>query len=335
MRILRFVSLWLCCLLAAGSCAAATEQEARDRIEADVRQAFFVDDFDRLEAMSNEYRTTKSRTSSGLWKLTLFYSGLRMEFDARFKRMGSEDGWRDLHVHLARWSTRYPDSPAPRIAESIVLMKHAWQIRGGGWASEVKPQAWEPFHRQIRAAGENLERYKAIASKDPCWYETMLAVAKDEAWERGRFDKLVNEALDREPLFYQTYFRALEYLLPIWNGSTRDMDAFVQDAVRRTSAQEGRGMYARIYWYASQVQFGNNLFRNSEADWARMRDGFDDVVARYPDAWNLSHYAMFACLAGDQRKTREILTRVGSAVVADAWDPPKLKERCIAWATQP
>lgn len=40
----------------------------------------------------------------------------------------------------------------------------------------------------------------------------MLTVTRAEGWDRSRVNRLLAEALDREPLFYQTYFTALEYL---------------------------------------------------------------------------------------------------------------------------
>ena len=81
-------------------------------------------------------------------------------------------------------------------------------------------------------------------------------------------------------------------------------------------------MYARIYWYASQAHFQNELFTKSFAAWPRMKEGFEDVIARYPDSWNLNNYAKFACLARDKETTREILKRIQSDPVMEAWDPP-------------
>jgi hypothetical protein len=136
----------------------------------------------------------------------------------------------------------------------------------------------------------------------------------------------------REPLYYQTYFEALEHFLPKWHGDAEAIERFARAAVERTATQEGRGMYARIYWYASQTEYGNDLFNKSLAVWRQMRDGFDDVIARYPDPWNLNNYARFACLAGDKSKTRELLARIGPSVVHQAWAPEPLRQHCAKWS---
>lgn len=313
---------------------ALTELEERDLVSDQVRQAFLREEFSQLEEMSRAYRTAKNRTASGLWKLTLFYSGILKAIKIHTFGKDRDLAFGELQEKTARWAQAYPDSPSAQIVLSMVLIKQGWAYRGGGYAHTVKLEAWAPFYKYIALGRENLERHKAFASADPRWYETMIEIAKIEGWERERVNSLLKEALDREPLFYQTYFGALEYLLPKWHGNAKDIEQFAQDAVKRTFKQEGRGMYARIYWYASQTQYDNALFAQSLASWSRMKDGFDDVIARYPDAWNLNNYAKFACLAKDKPKTRELLKRSDFQIVAEAWSPASLRTECFEWALQ-
>ena len=61
--------------------AQESELETRTKIATEVRRAFFAKNVDALEALAKQYRTEKSRTSSGLWKLTLFYSGVKAVVD--------------------------------------------------------------------------------------------------------------------------------------------------------------------------------------------------------------------------------------------------------------
>jgi hypothetical protein len=313
--------------------SAATELQERSTLSTAAQQAFANEDFAALEAQSRDYRSTKSRTASGLWKLTLFYVGLNAAMYVDDSGSAREAAYAALETRNVKWEQRYPTSPTAYIAHSMALIDQAWSYRGSGYAKTVKPESWAPFFKYLALARENLEMHKTVASSDPRWYETMLSIARAESWERDRFDKLLNEALQREPLFYQTYFQALEYLLPKWGGNTHEIEAFAQQAVRRTFKSEGRGLYARIYWYASQTQFQTALFTDSLAAWSRMRASFEDVIDRYPDDWNLNHYAKFACLAQDRDKTRELLERTETAIVPEAWNTPALREQCKAWAT--
>jgi hypothetical protein len=172
----------------------------------------------------------------------------------------------------------------------------------------------------MAASRANLEKYKTVASVDPEWYELMLLIGRNEEWDKTQFMALLDEGLKREPGFYQTYFAALEYLLPKWAGSVAEVEDFAVSSAKRSAATEGSGMYARIYWYASQTQFGRDLFIKSRARWPSMRKGFDDIVARYPDAWNLNNYAQFACSANDGAKTKQLLSKIGEqGVIPQAW----------------
>jgi hypothetical protein len=212
------------------------------------------------------------------------------------------------------------------------LEAHAWSIRGKGYANTVPSEAWLGFHHYIQLERDHLLQHKAAASVDPAWFSTMVTVAKDEGWPRPEFESLVDEALQREPYFYPTYFGAIAYLLPKWHGSLPEIEQFANDAVARTKAGEGQGMYARIYWFLSQSEFDKQLFPRSLVDWRKMRAGFEDVIARYPDAWNINNYARFACMAGDRATTNELLQRIGATPLKEAWTPAELFGRCHDWA---
>lgn len=310
-----------------------SEIALRAQITETSQLAFIDEDFGKLEQMHREYLGKKSRTPSGLWRLTLFYSGIEGVLDDARRSPFREQQFATHERRLQRWLKRYPTSPAPLIVHALLLGERGWAYRGSGYAHAVSPEAWEPFYRHIGMSRRYLEEHKAVAAEDPRWYQAMLQTARAEGWEREAYDKLLDEALKREPLYYQTYFEALENLLPKWHGDAGEIERFARDAVKRTSAREGRGMYARIYWFASQTEFGNDLFKKSLAAWPQMKAGFEDVLARYPDPWNLNNYAKFACLAADKATAKSLLERIGTAVVREAWEPPSLRQQCAAWAS--
>jgi GrpB-like predicted nucleotidyltransferase (UPF0157 family) len=325
------VGLWL-----AGPCAAATEMEQRAAVIGAAREAFLRSDFARLEQDANLYRTAKSRTASGLWKLTFFYLGLGEAVDTLAATpdpsVDQEAIYRTLLARTETWSRKYPDSPSACITRSMVHLAHAWAYRGTGYASTVKPEAWAPFYRQVALGRQALEACKRTAAVDPRWYQGMLFVARAEGWPREAFDRLFDEALEREPAYYQNYFTAMEFLLPQWHGSVEEIERFAREAERRSASREGRGMYTRIYWSAAQSTFENSLFTDSRVSWPHMKEGFEDIVARWPDDWNLNNFASFACMAQDKRTTRELLKRIGTRVVPEAWSPPDMRLYCAEWS---
>jgi len=322
-------------LVMTGQATGATELEQRAAVQEATQRSFLASDFRQLERISKRYRTERSRTSSGLWNLTVFYAGLEVAVENLTAGRDPDTSFPSVEVRTQKWIQQFPDSPTAHIAHGLVLMERAWAYRGRGYASTVKPESWAQFKQYVAKARAYLESSKAVASVDPRWYQAMIVIARNESWDRTEFDALLKEAIEREPLFYQTYFSALEYHLPKWHGNIREIEDFAQETVKWTKEHEGLGMYARIYWYASQSQFNNNIFNSSLVDWPQMKQGFEDVVSRYPDAWNLNNYARFACLAGDKPKTKELLKRVERSVVPEAWVHLSLKQRCAEWAFQP
>jgi hypothetical protein len=63
-----------------------------------------------------------------------------------------------------------------------------------------------------------------------------------------------------------------------------------------------------------------------------MRASFDDIIARYPDAWNMNNYARFACLAGERKTAKRLFLRLANAPITGAWTPRGLFEHCRSWA---
>ena len=293
----------------------AGELEERSAIKREVIGYFNAGNYKNLVQLAHEYRMGRSRTASGLWKLTLFYSGIHEAVDIRIK---DENFWSSLKSKTEKWIKEYSLHPTPYIAHGIVMKGYAWKFRGRGWADTVPAQAWGPFYQHLNNAKAFLEKYKEIASIDPTWYEVMAMIGIGLNMNRTEFERIIDEGLEKEPLYYQLYFTALEYFTPKWYGSERDIEELANSAVARTKGQEGMGMYARIYWGASQT-YGAKLFTSSNVVWEKMKKGIDDVLKRYPDQWNINNFALFACLANDREKASELFDLIKEPAILDVW----------------
>ena len=314
--------------------AQESELETRTKIATDVRRAFFAKNVDALEALAKQYRTEKSRTSSGLWKLTMFYSGVKAVVDT----MSDNDKRRAALAFVndvdGRWQKAYPDSPAAQVARGVVLVASAWKIRGPGPNSDVPPQAWEPFRQGIEEARVYLESVKASASTDPAWYCEMASVAKVQHWPREKFNAFAGELLARHPAYYQAVFCAGEYLAPQWHfEGAGAIEAFTDQAVAATHKEEGKSLYARIYWALDAGNANPQVLGENFRAWPKMRAGFNDVIARYPDAWNLNHFAKYSCLVRDWEQFAKLAGRIGKAPQQGVMEQ-KFYDRCKAPAAK-
>lgn len=305
----------------------ADELADRARIENEVTALLFDENFSKLEATADAYRTSKSRTSSGLWHLTFFYIGISEAFN-----MGPKF-WGQHERIMEKWLAQYPKSPTAILAYSLMLSRHAWNIRGAGFSSSVRPENWKPFEEYIERARVYLEKNKTIASKDPKWYEQMIEFAKIQAWSENDFEKLIAEAIDLNPQFYQLYFVAIDYYVPKWHGDSEAVEKFARRMLKKTRSTEGFGMYARIYWYASQTQYGDDLFSESLVDWPTMKKGIDDVLKKYPDNWNINNFAKFACLHGDKAKTAMLMAKISEPILNRVWRHQSNFDNCKVWSS--
>lgn len=301
----------------------------RDSISNDVVTLFQSENFQKLESLADSYRRSRERTSSGLWRLTLFYAGIAESFNTHYR---DDEYWTAVENVARKWVEHYPKSATARLSYAQMLLNHGMSYRGGGYANTVAPQDWKPFNEFTQKARAYLEAYKDIASVDPRWYEMMEIVAYRQGWAQADFSKLLDEGLRRHPYFYQIYFAAIDYFAPKWGGSAAAIEKFAKSSFARTQSVEGYGMYARIYWYASETEYGDELFTESEVRWSVMKRGIDDVLAKYPDSWNIENFAKFSCMAGDKEKAAELTDRVKTQPLMQVWGGISNFQQCKTWA---
>jgi hypothetical protein len=315
-------------VLASFSCLAEgapppTDAEVIVGVARQARSAFLTQQYDLLERQAENYRATKPRTHSGLWLLTTFDDVLEAMF---YELDANNPAYVEEGVN--EWLKAYPKSPTARLAFVRLQLAKAWNIRGRGYADTVPEQAWKQFHELVHQAENYLLKNKDIAAVDPNWYVMMFEVATAADWERPRFDKLLDEAYAAAPEFYNVHFAAATYLLPKWHGDAAELEKFANRSVEATRAIEGESLYARIYWYAAQSQYCEfNLVARSRVSWEHMKAGFEDVMKRYPDQWNLNNYTLFACEAGDWKKVRELMPKIDKPDMR-AWKDPQVFRAC-------
>jgi hypothetical protein len=139
----------------------------------------------------------------------------------------------------------------------------------------------------------------------------MFDIASYQGWSGAERLALFDEAVNVEPLYDATYLSMAVGLTPRWGGSLDDFHRFVRGAVEKTKSSAGNTMYARLYWVLINTESEQEPFTALGISWDRMKSGFDDLMARYPDSqWNLQHYAYFACRADDGKTFKELLPKL-------------------------
>jgi hypothetical protein len=143
----------------------------------------------------------------------------------------------------------------------------------------------------------------------------MLDVALHQHWPPERYDALYEAAVAKYPDYLPFHFSLAQYYAARWHGSAEEQRRAVERVVERTRAKMGETMYARLNWGLQT----NEMFRNGQTEWTRMKSGFERMTKDYPDAWNINHYARFACQAEDWATVSRLAATIGEEPIVTAW----------------
>ncbi len=307
------------------------EPDVRKEIKVRVASLWQAEQFDELDAMATTYRTSRGRTPSGVWQLSVFYSALReqVESDGRDSRV-----WAAQLERARRWTTRTPTSPSAHIQYAEALTRQAWHQRGDGFARSVTAEALVQFRTTLALARKHLEDNRKAAQVDPGYYASLLLMAVWQGWPKAQVQGLLEEALSREKEFWPTYMAVVEYHSPYWHGSAAELERFASFAAERLGEPDGDMLYARIYWYAADRYFDGQFF-GSKISCERMMRGIDRLVALNPDGWNVNYAAGFAVSCGDKGRAKALFDRIGERPLLEAFGgSSKNFAHFRAWANQ-
>lgn len=243
--------------------------------------------------------------------------------------------WAEHQQRAQAWLKQNPQSTLAAMTLAGAYSKQAWAYRGGGYANNVRDEDMKKFQELNQEALRALFASAEHGRKDPNWWSELLTYAQYGQASRQDYAKLAQDAIAAFPRNHDVYFTISQSLLPQWGGSYKAIADLAAQAVENTKAEQGQTFYARIYWnvYYGLNHQGAAVFTRPDVDWPRIRAGFEDLVKRYPDNYNLNSYARMACVAAQDRKTTaEVLQRVGQDVVPDAWEGRNEYVRCKSWS---
>ncbi len=306
------------------------ESELRNYIMGCTEYLSEIEDFKSLDALIDNLRSNKLRTSSGLWLQSFYYAG----FERMIGRAQDEAVYDQNDEEFSRWIAGNKSSDSAYLALSMSMISRAWLYRGDGYSGSVSEDAGEKFQAQISKTKKFLLEHESISERDPEWYSQLFIVLRsgsntDEASYRRYFDK----AVKRYPDYYPIYFTASVFYLPKWHGDADSFEAFAKYAGKTLSAENAKAVYARIYWANVCTRCGDKDVADWREHWPDLRAGFDQVIKDYPDQWNINSYARIACSAYDQDKTLEIMKKIAGNPIPGAWDEEQFTyEYCANWS---
>jgi hypothetical protein len=278
-----------------------------------VDAAIAANDFAALDKLERQYRTSRARAPSGVWKLGVFHAEVQFNLT---KGMSPENGCAAPGASfVAKWLRHDPVAPAAIITSAALSLRKAWCIRGGGYSGSVPEQAWPRFNAAIDDGFKSLTSARTAASIDPEYYAVMAKIYRSRGADQTETMALVREATNREPYYSRIYFEAVMNFLPQWGGSMAEVDQFARYASERTRTSDKLGYYARVYWVLDECGCADIA---KDADWDTLKQAMHDVVERYPAPSNAKYFMDLLCKRGDVDAAMPFIRLLTPTALSDA-----------------
>jgi len=314
--------------------AAAQAQAVDPTLTVRARQAIRLGDIEELERLHAEVRASKARDASGQLGLEV----LRRTLDRQLDGPGGaiEAYFAEVEAFTLQWAQARPRSSLAHAMHLAALTNRAWYHRGTGYANTVPPHAWRDFTAVIERAAKYAAAHAEVLRSDSTAYPVLLNIARASGAPLDRLVSIGIEGLERNPEDHTIYQRVMIGLLPKWGGDARSVERWIREAETRTRAAYGKALYALLYAEAADQEFEHALFEQSLAEWRDLREGFRDVLARWPTPEHVNRFAYFACLARDQDTWHELVERVGTEPLLRQWgsNPRQMYDSCKRWASR-
>jgi hypothetical protein len=313
-------------LLLLGLCGAArgSDLDNRQALKARVIKLYRDESFAQLDELFDQARAKSLRTDSGIWQLWVMHRAI-IEGE---RAPATEEQSRQEAARAQRWLVQRPASVVASLVVAETEIRRARALGCGQCRLDAGQDRDALYHASLQRAKALLDAAESRSSVDPQWYADTLDVGRMAQWPRKDMDAAIERAAAAAPGYYTVWFNIVDVLLAQDSRTApARIDAVARRAMAATHGKEGASMYARIWWYSSQVAFGDSMFETTPVAWKDFDAGIRDVMARYPDDWNRNSFANFACNAGHPERARELMG--GHKPLPDAWDSFEAYEDCI------
>lgn len=287
-----------------------TERAQQDELSNRVIGLLRTRRFAELDALAAELRTTNAAFAGGLSKLYVFYYALAQP--------SVEYGTEDQHLQLIdEWRRASPRSVAAAVAAAEARIAYAFRTRGSSFSNVVTAGAMERFRTRLSEASRILADSSAYASVDPEYQVARVSVAGAQC---DQFEAIVHELQLRKFAYLPLWRIAANFLLPRWCGNPSAYRAFAEYAANATRDTYGpNGVYALLAFDALRVEETPAAFKQYDFSWPRIRQGFMDLIRRFPaNHLNFHRLAYTARFYEDRATVREMFGRPEIVWTAEA-----------------
>jgi membrane associated rhomboid family serine protease len=286
--------------------------------------AFRTDDYSALEDMLGASGKSLGDLADGSSSLHAAASGLFHLFE-----FGARNALDDLG-RIADWRRSYPDSGVPDLVEAMLYHGWAWTARGSGTSDTITPQMNALYRVRTEMAAAALEDSKLSGTGNPLWYQLAMEVGLDQSRPTAELRAIFDEGYAKFPEDLTLYRQMIRVLLPRWQGSHELEVQFINDMTQKAGKDRESQTYARLAWiYSDLEEDRENIFDEDGIGWPQVRDGFHELMRRYPESDDiLNGFAKMACRADAVIEYVELRPRLKMRFSNSAWSDEVSLESC-------
>jgi hypothetical protein len=272
--------------------------------------------YQELDVMAARLQLDHVTFANGDWEISFFYEGV-----SDLPKGYTEAQWEKHMQALRDWWEADAESMTARIAYALGLYNYGWFARGGGYANTVTDDGWRQFEERLAEARRILIAAEPLGPNSPVYYSTRFRIACVDGTPRAQWEEIFEQSIAAFPDYTRFYLAKANYLLPRWYGGPGEWEAFATASADRVGGENGDILYAQIIWQMHELRLFGNIFRESAAQWPRVKRGFEALCRRYPQSLSApSEYCYLSGFGGDGRpETRAILERLGNRIDLSVW----------------
>lgn len=303
-----------------------TETKELEDFKIDIRALVLKGDFQKLEALAEDFRSNKSRFKSGYWKLRSFYLA--------FEALPENTEWSDWIGKLKQWETQYPDSITPRLALAEAYLGYALAARGADWGDKVTDEAAKQMVERLENCFAYLREAKNFLQKekDYAFYSITLRACLWANVNHSDYEKIFDEAVQNAPDYSPIYEYKAYYLLPRWYGQQGEWETFARTMSKRKDIPGSEEIYARCVLYLRDLGLFWEEFSYNDQSWEELKSSFHAIEKDYPDSLEIKNIDCFMSVQmRDYEEARKQLKLMDGKVDLSVWANKKVFLQTIRW----
>lgn len=286
-------------------------------------------EYDQLEQVARDERTSKGRVVGGAWRLFDFYDALT---NPPTHPHEIEADW-SAHIEtIKRWNSLHPESATARITLAGSYVNFAWFARGHGYSDGVSRKDWELFAERFELAKATLVEAARLKDKCPYWFELVQMTALAEGWDKPLVKEVFEKATAFEPTYYHFYREYANYLQPKWYGEVGETQDFAEQISDHVGGGDGDIIYFEIAsLIACQCQSTKTSLEGMS--WPRIQQGYTVLRQHYGVSnIKLNRFALMAYSSDDKPAANQAFGAIGEDWDHTVWRNQQSFEDAKAWA---